>query len=178
MRYFNMIFSTEYGKTLINFLLFASILISSCTGGQPEEKESLSYRKVFINSSMRSFIQGAEDYSISADSAFQSDSSDNLLMKNVLFMKFAEGDTVSIVSDSCMSGDSEIVFMGSVKVEMKDSMQIFTEMIIYKSAKDSAVSDDSLLIRKRGDKLKTKGFTSDGSFKRVDFPNPVIITDN
>lgn len=178
MRFFSMIFSTESGRMLISILSGILLLTASCSSGGAEEGAAAPFRKVFINSSMRSFTEGSEDYSIRADSAFQSDSSDNLLMKKVVFMKFSQDDTVRIVSDSCINGDSEIVFMGRVRVDMKDSMQIFTEAIVYMSAKDSAMSEDSLLIRKSGDKLKTKGFISDGSFKRVDFPNPVIISDD
>jgi len=177
MRFSNTIFSTESGKTLIS-ALFLSFFLFSCGGGSETGGSSSPYKKVFENTTMKSFSKGVEDYSINAEYAYQQDSSENLFMKVVRFVKNTDSSFVTINSDSCISSDEKLVFLGAVKIENEDSMKIFTEKIVYMIKSDTVFSEDSLLILKNNDRMKTKGFISDGSFKRVLFSNPVIITDN
>jgi len=172
-----MIFSIEFGKMLISAIFF-SFLLLSCEGEGGENRASSSFKKVFENTTMKSFSKGVEDYSISAKFAYQTDSSENLLMKKVVFVKNTDSSFVSINSDSCISSDEQLIFLGAVKIETEDSMKIFTERIVYIINSDTVRSDDSILIFKNNDRMKTKGFISDGSFKRVFFENPVIISDN
>ncbi|MDY6787101.1 MAG: hypothetical protein SVK54_03135 [candidate division WOR-3 bacterium] len=158
---------TEFGKISV-----ISLLIILTAGCSRQENARAPAENMIAGVTIRSFKNDSADYTLDADTAYLSGDSLKIL-KNVMFKR----RDITIISDSSFMSDSFISYMSDVKIYLEDSMNLFTDYIIYSIYNDSVKTEDSLLIQKDNDFMKTRGMDTDINFNSIEFRNPVIIYD-
>lgn len=165
-----MTYMTGSGRILI----FSILLFAACAG--PQTGNTPEYDGLMFNMSMKAFRDGKPDYTIDAESVFTY--ADTMtVMHNIHFMN-AEGQSdVEITSDRAYKTDSCLTYKGNVTVFLEDSMILYTDSILYSLVTDSVMTEDSILIEKDENRMRTKGMLTDCDFNRIVFYNPVLIYD-
>ncbi len=165
-----MTFTTGFGRILI----FSALFLTACNTVQNNDHRD--YDGVIVNMHMETYKNSTPDYTIDAESVFTY--SDTLTIMNKVHFMNAEGESeVKIDSDRAFKTDSSLVYKGHVHVYLEDSMVMYTDSVYYSLLNDSVLTEDSILIVKDKNRMKTKGMRTDSEFTRIEFYNPVVIFD-
>lgn len=167
-----MIFTTESG--LISIVSMLLIVFSGCSHSDTVKQADFGYEKKIVNFVVTSHKNGIEDYALYAESAFVYDSSEDYRLHKVIYER-RDGEKVKIFSDSSLIMNNSISYYSNIRIELEDSMQMFTDSLIYRTDIDTVSTDDSILIIKGNDRMMTKGFYGDKNFKKITFYNPVVF---
>lgn len=168
-----MISIIKCGKILLAEL-FILILAASCSGGKPSDRINSSSEKSFKSIKMRSYKGSVLNFSLFSDSGKSVPSGEDFILYNPFYVR-EEGESVTVSSDSCLSGRDVITYYSNVTVNFKDSMVLYTDSMTYFVDADSAVAEDSVLIQKEKNRMVTKKFIGKDGFKRIEFPNRVML---
>jgi len=169
-----MIFTTKYGKIFL-FSIFIFLLFS-CSSERPDDFIQSDREKSVIDIFMKSFKEKELQFTLKAEKGFSLDSSDGYILFCPVYRR-ERGDSIVICSDSCMSSKEEIIFMGNVIVEFEDSMVLYTNSLVYFIDTDSSITEDSILIEKSSNKMKSKGFVGSSGFGKIKFLSKVVLYD-
>ncbi|MGE3063179.1 MAG: LPS export ABC transporter periplasmic protein LptC [bacterium] len=168
-----MIFTIKCGKTFLVsvFVLLAAV---SCRAKAENEKLSLIGDKRVNGVVMSSYADSTLKFTLVSDSGRSSDSTESFILFKPVYRR-EEGESVTVASDSCLSGSDVITYYGNVRVDFEDSMVLLTDSMVYYVKSDSAMTEDSVLIVKNSNKMRTKGFSGGEGFKKIVFPERVVL---
>jgi LPS export ABC transporter protein LptC len=152
------------------------LLILSCSSKGSETSLMTGNEKTMSGIKMKSYKEKELQFTLDAQSGYSTDSSDNYTLIKPLY-KRVTGDSIRVHSDSCISGKTEITYYGNVIVEFEDSMTLYTDSMRYFTESDSAITEDSVLIIKNNNKMKSKGFAGSNGFNKITFLGKVVLYD-
>lgn len=168
-----MIFTARCGKTFLASVIIP-LLLASCSGKAPAQGAETDAEKRVKEMIINSYSDSILTFTLSADSGRSADSSGNFMLYAPVYER-KSGEKVTVESDSCLSGKQTISYFGGVTVRFEDSMILYTDSMVYLVREDSASTGDSVLIEKEKNKMKTRGFSAGEGFKRIVFPDKVVL---
>ena len=169
-----MISTIRCGKTFLFSILM--LILASCFASGDKESFDAESNKSIEDIFMKSYKEKELQFTLTADRGFSHDSTEDILLFNPVYRR-AAGDSVVIEADSCLSGKDRIVYYGNVKVAFEDSMVLYTDSLAYFIETDSSMTEDSVLIEKNSNKMKSKGFAGSSGFKKIKFLDRVVLYD-
>ncbi len=150
------------------FFLIIILLFVFCNNNS--QTKNIKYKEFIVKMKNIAYKNNKQDYILKCDTAYSYNDSAMYLFG----IEFINED-IKILSKKAIKTDTSITYLDSVKIYLEDSMDIFTDSLFVSFSNDSVKTDDSLLIIKDDNTMKTKGMLSDINFKKIEFYNPVIV---
>lgn len=169
-----MTFSVKFFRIMVFSLM---LVFFSCKEKKSVENKFLIDGMMVITRFYSEYYEGERKiYTLRADTGFYFDTTDTYKLKKVEY-KREDGEDVLIYSDSSIVKKESIDYFGNVKIVFSDSMELYTDSIVYLIKKDSLKTDDSILMVKKNNKMLTCGMVCYDNFKRIIFNSPILIYD-